>query len=661
MAMSITAAEVAARLGGARPAGEGWLCRCPAHADKDPSLWIADLAGGGLRVKCHAGCARENVAHTLRSMKLWPEPGARKRDNSEANKRDRDGQKIERVILPVPKDAPEIDWRKLGRDSPTRLFTYRNANGELTGHVARWDELGGTKKILPVSYVRLKNSATVWAFRGPPTPSDLYNLPELVLRPDAPVLIVEGEKAADAGKAKFPDHVVIAWRGGAGAVAKADLSPLEGRSVVLWPDADDAGVVAMGNVAQRLASVGAADVRQVTLPVDLPRKWDVADPPPEGIDLLALLGEAAPALTGGVSAAAADPEAATPLPNETGLRPLVVMADELLGLEVPPREMIVDPFIPSSSLSMIYGPRGTGKTWVSMSLAMAVARGENFLAYSVEKARIVLFIDGEMALADLQDRVRKLSAAPPPTLLILPSERLFQAARPINLHSEDDQQAILTLLDDLEAEGRRPEVIIFDNLSSLSGGVDENDNSALDHLLRWLIGLRHTGMAVILVHHSGKNGTQRGASRREDLLETVIALMPPPEDAVPHDGAHLVLTFPKTRGRKPDPETLELRLTENRGQLEWQFSNPVRADRATAILLLAWEHKPKTQAELAALAGVKEAAMSHQVKKLRMDGYLADGSPPTLTPTGRERLLEVWPELYEAMQKQGELALRDVV
>jgi hypothetical protein len=414
----------------------------------------------------------------------------------------------------------------------------------------------------------------------------------------------------------------------------------------------------MNQVAQRLALVGAAAVRVVALPSTLPAKWDLADQVPEGVDLAALLDAAVLVRSGDHEPAMPDAAEETP---HVGLRPLVVGADELMVLEVTAREMIVDPFIPSSSLSMIFGPRGAGKTWVSMSLAMAIANGENFLAYAVGEPRVVLFIDGEMALADLQDRVRKLSPTPPPNLLILPSERLFQAARPINLHSPDDQQAILDLLDVLEREGCRPEVIIFDNLSSLSGGVDENDNSALDQLLRWLIGLRHTGMAVILVHHAGKNGTQRGASRREDLLETVIALMPPPEDASPHEGAHLILTFPKTRGRKPMPDSLELRLTENRGRLEWQFTNSVQVDRATEILRLAWQHKPKTQAELAALAKVKEAAISHQVKKLRLEGYLEDGSPPTLTSAGRERLLECWPELYDAMSQQSDLPIRSVI
>ena len=68
----------------------------------------------------------------------------------------------------------------------------------------------------------------------------------------APVVIVEGEKAADAAATLLPDHPVICWQGGAQAVAKADFSPLAGRDVWLWADADEAGTKAMDAVGAAL-------------------------------------------------------------------------------------------------------------------------------------------------------------------------------------------------------------------------------------------------------------------------------------------------------------------------------------------------------------------------------------------------------------------------
>jgi putative DNA primase/helicase len=64
----------------------------------------------------------------------------------------------------------------------------------------------------------------------------------------------------------------------------------------------------------------------------------------------------------------------------------------------------------------------------------------------------------------------------------------------------------------------------------------------------WLLKLRRRGIAVLLVHHAGTNGRQRGTSRREDALDTVIALRRP-EDYSPEQGARFEIHFEKLRNR----------------------------------------------------------------------------------------------------------------
>ena len=91
--------------------------------------------------------------------------------------------------------------------------------------------------------------------------------------------------------------------------------------------------------------------------------------------------------------------------------------------------------MPTSSLSMIYAARGIGKTWVALSIGVALSHGRQFLMFDVPKPRTVLFIDGEMALADLQSRVRQLDATPSDRLLLLPSERLFREDKPLNINA----------------------------------------------------------------------------------------------------------------------------------------------------------------------------------------------------------------------------------
>ncbi len=66
-------------------------------------------------------------------------------------------------------------------------------------------------------------------------------------------------------------------------------------------------------------------------------------------------------------------------------------------------------------------------------------------------------------------------------------------------------------------------------------------------MARWILRLRRHGKSVLLIHHAGKTGQQRGTSRREDALDTVIALRHP-EDYEPEEGARFEVHFEKARG-----------------------------------------------------------------------------------------------------------------
>jgi hypothetical protein len=70
----LTAETIAKALGG-RKAGSGWMARCPAHDDREPSLSIRDADDGKVLVRCHAGCTQDSVIAALRQRGLWAETG----------------------------------------------------------------------------------------------------------------------------------------------------------------------------------------------------------------------------------------------------------------------------------------------------------------------------------------------------------------------------------------------------------------------------------------------------------------------------------------------------------------------------------------------------------------------------------------------------------
>lgn len=137
-----------------------------------------------------------------------------------------------------------------------------------TFYVCRFPE----KRIRPLWW-----DGEAWRWKAPAAPRPLYNRQQLATQSSAPVLVVEGEKTADAAALLFPQAVVITWPSGCKAIGKADWSPVVGRRCVLWPDADDVGRDAMAKLSIKLLQLGAEQVRIVQPPADAPEGWDLAD------------------------------------------------------------------------------------------------------------------------------------------------------------------------------------------------------------------------------------------------------------------------------------------------------------------------------------------------------------------------------------------------
>ena len=183
-------------------------------------------------------------------------------------------------ILPVPDSAPEPPRSHPQHGPASALWRYADQHGATLAFAARFDLPDGSKEILPQAYGSSGGNGPRWHWKALPEPRPLFGLEKLAARLEAPVLLVEGEKTAEAAQIHFPDHAAITWSGGAKAVAKADLSPLYGRKVTLWPDNDEPGLKAALTLAELLESK--ADISIILPPDALPEKWDLADPPPPG-------------------------------------------------------------------------------------------------------------------------------------------------------------------------------------------------------------------------------------------------------------------------------------------------------------------------------------------------------------------------------------------
>jgi putative DNA primase/helicase len=145
-----------------------------------------------------------------------------------------------RPIVPVPEFAPActgVDWHY---GQPDALWLYRR-DGAVLGAVARYRDSEGGKEIKPWTWCvddGDPRQVQGWHSMQWPEPRPLY-LPRGTVGDTLPVVLVEGEKCADAGHGLLGDEFdFVSWPGGSNAWQKADWSWLAGRRVTLWPDAD---------------------------------------------------------------------------------------------------------------------------------------------------------------------------------------------------------------------------------------------------------------------------------------------------------------------------------------------------------------------------------------------------------------------------------------
>ena len=296
----------------------------------------------------------------------------------------------------------------------------------------------------------------------------------------------------------------------------------------------------------------------------------------------------------------------------TRIQPLQAVDVHALALmQFKMREAILDPWLHSQDLCMIFAARGIGKTHFALAVAYAVASGGKFAKWSALKPHKVLYLDGELPGAVMQRRalMHCPDTEPPLGFLRIFTPDLLPEGRALpDVSTIEGQEAIEALIE------HDTEVVFLDNLSCWARTGRENEAESWLPVADWILSLRRRGIAVVLVHHAGKGGQQRGTSKREDLLDVVIGLSRP-TDYEPSQGAVFIAEFTKARNLAgEDAESVELKLggTEERATWTWQT---VESSTYERILSLAKEGlKP---GEIAAELEVNKSTVSRHMRKAR--------------------------------------------
>lgn len=211
-------------------------------------------------------------------------------------------------------------------------------------------------------------------------------------------------------------------------------------------------------------------------------------------------------------------------------RPQVLQLGKLLSAKLTPDTPLLGDLIFAKTIGMVAGPRGGGKSLLAMLMAYAVASGKPVEPWGKGSGMPVAYLDGEMRAIGFQRRLRLLHARNSDEASI---RRVNQ-----NLHiiSRDYAEDVIGSIDQVEGQQRidalipdDTKLIVVDNLSAWTSGGRE-DGGSWATIKAWLIAKRLQGTSVLLVHHTGKNGKQRGSSAHEDLLDFSILLSPLPSN-----------------------------------------------------------------------------------------------------------------------------------
>lgn len=198
-----------------------------------------------------------------------------------------------------------------------------------------------------------------------PATTHLYRHPmSIPYEESGRVVLVEGEKCVDAAL-RLGETCVTTWPGGAKAVDQVDLSPLHGKTVVIFADNDEPGLAAAARIMTKLA--GVATVEGV---------W-VVPGEKQGVDDLYLRGGSLSELV---------PPARMPLDEDLEAEhepPARSLSLRSLGTVLSKRTRFLwEKMIPQSAVTLCAGRGGTGKStfliWLAAQLNMGVLPGELF-------------------------------------------------------------------------------------------------------------------------------------------------------------------------------------------------------------------------------------------------------------------------------------------
>jgi hypothetical protein len=357
------------------------------------------------------------------------------------------------------------------------------------------------------------------------------------------VFIVEGEKAAE--KVATLGLLATTSHGGAKKWQPVLNQYFAGRNVVVLADNDDAGREHADIVIANLFGV-AGRIKRVELD-GLPAKGDIVDwlDSGNGVDDLMAAVKASDVITllPEVKVTAEDYN------NDNNDGDFFDFVDEDYLMNMPPIEWAVgegdDGLITAHGLSMIYGPPGSGKSFISLDMALCQAHGIEWQGIETKQGD-VLYIAGE-GVGGLGKRVKAWKS----THGLGTSGHFHMLPLAVNMRDQAEVEKLIRSIDRLD---RKWTAVYIDTLARAMLGADENSSTETGLVISAADAIRnHVQCAVVFVHHSGK-AVERGSRGSSAILGAVDTSV-----VVSKDENYITMRVEKQKDAEPMADiTLEM-------------------------------------------------------------------------------------------------------